>query len=275
MPREANSAAAVGGSGMGADANRGLAARGELVRLIAIGLITGGFSALFGVGGGVVIVPLLILLLAYDPARATATSLAAIVITASFAAGAHAALGNVRWGEALLIGIPAMVGVTVGVAAKQRVSSKALTIAFAIFLAAVAARIAIGGDVSALDDPGGGQFLLIGLLGVAAGVVAGLFGVGGGTVFVPALVLVGLGQLEAEATSLAAIVPVSLLGTWRQSRSEIIAWRDAAIIGGASTPTAVLGAFVADAAPERGLQLGFAGLLLFTAFTLIRRARSA
>ena len=75
---------------MGADANRALAPGDDLIPLIVIGLVAGGFSALFGVGGGVVIVPLLILLLAYDPTRATATSLAAIVITASVAG--HVAL---------------------------------------------------------------------------------------------------------------------------------------------------------------------------------------
>lgn len=246
-----------------------------MIRLVAIGLIAGGFSALFGVGGGVVIVPLLILLLGYAPDRATATSLAAIVITASVAATAHAGLGNVRWGEALLIGVPAMVGVTAGIALKRGISSRALTIGFAVFLVLVAARIAFGGEAAALGDPGGVELVLIGLLGLAAGVVAGLFGVGGGTVFVPALVLIGLGQLEAEATSLAAIVPVSVLGTWRQGRSGLVAWRDAAVIGAASTLTAILGAFVADASPERGLQIGFAGLLLFTAFTLVRRARTS
>lgn len=260
---------------MGADANRGATDGGHVARLVAIGLVAGGFSALFGVGGGVVIVPLLILLLGYAADRATATSLAAIVITASVAATAHAALGNVRWNEAVLIGLPAMAGVTAGVALKGRISSRALTIAFAIFLILVAVRIAFGGEAAALADPGGLDLVLVGLLGFAAGVVAGLFGVGGGTVFVPALVLIGLGQLEAEATSLAAIVPVSILGTWRQGRSGIVAWGDAAVIGGASTVTAILGAFVADAAPERALQVGFAGLLVFTAFTLVRRARSS
>lgn len=257
---------------MGADANRAREGRGHLIRLVVIGLIAGAFSALFGVGGGVVIVPLLILMLAYDPARATATSLAAIVVTASAAAAGHALLDNVRWTEALLIGVPAMVGVTAGIALKARISSRALTLGFAAFLVVVAGRIALGGQARGLEDPGAADFALIALLGITAGVVAGLFGVGGGTVFVPALVFLGLGQLEAEATSLAAIVPVSILGTWRQGRTGMVAWHDAAVIGVASTLTAVLGALVAEAAPERALQLGFAGLLLFTAYTLFRRA---
>jgi uncharacterized protein len=114
------------------------------VRLAAIGLAAGLFSALFGVGGGVVMVPLLIVLLAYDAKVATATSLAAIVFTATVGTATHGGLGNVDWTTALLIGIPAMAGVSLGLAIKARVSSRALTYAFAVLLVAVAALLAVG-----------------------------------------------------------------------------------------------------------------------------------
>lgn len=111
-------------------------------------------------------------------------------------------------------------------------------------------------------------------LGIVAGVLAGLFGVGGGIVFVPALTLVaGLGQLEAEATSLLAIIPVAALGTWRQRRAGTVRWTDALWIGAVSAASAVGGAFLADAAPERALRLGFASLLVATALHLALRAR--
>jgi len=85
--------------------------------------------------------------------------------------------------------------------------------------------------------------VLVILLGVAAGAVAGLFGVGGGIVFVPTLTLVlGLTQLEAEATSLLAIIPVALLGSWRQTRAGQVRWRDATIMGLLSVGTAIAGA---------------------------------
>ena len=113
------------------------------------------------------------------------------------------------------------------------------------------------------------------LLGVAAGVVAGLFGVGGGIIFVPTLTLIlGLSQLEAEATSLLAIIPVALLGSWRQTRSGDVRWRDATIMGLVSVATAVAGALIADVAPERALRVGFAILLVATAVQLILRARA-
>lgn len=118
------------------------------------------------------------------------------------------------------------------------------------------------------------EALLVILLGVAAGAVAGLFGVGGGIIFVPTLTLVlGLGQLDAEATSLLAIIPVAVLGSWRQSRAGTVRWRDAMIIGAVSVGTAVLGALIADVAPERALRIGFAVLLLATAAQLVARTR--
>jgi uncharacterized membrane protein YfcA len=116
----------------------------RVVRLAAIGLVAGLFSTLFGVGGGIIMVPLLIVLLAYDAKAATATSLAAIVFTATFGTIAHGALGNVDWTTALLIGIPAVAGVNIGLAIKARVSSRALTYAFAAVLVAVAVVLAVG-----------------------------------------------------------------------------------------------------------------------------------
>ena len=114
------------------------------------------------------------------------------------------------------------------------------------------------------------------LLGIAAGAAAGLFGLGGGIVFVPTLTIVlGLTQLQAEATSLLAIVPVAVLGSWRQTRAGTVRWRDATTIGLASVVSVVAGALVADAAPERVLRIGFAILLGLTAIQLILRTRAA
>lgn len=120
-------------------------ADGRWVRIALIGVVAGFFSALFGVGGGIIIVPLLLMLLAYDAKIATATSLAAIVIMATVGAGAHAALDNVDYGRAVLIGIPAIIGVQIGLWIKDRISSRILTLAFAALLLVVAIRMVIGG----------------------------------------------------------------------------------------------------------------------------------
>jgi uncharacterized membrane protein YfcA len=109
------------------------------------------------------------------------------------------------------------------------------------------------------------------LVGIGAGLIAGLFGVGGGIMFVPALVLfAGLSQLEAEATSLLAIVPVATMGAWRQHRYGNLRLRAGLLVGGLAVGGSVAGVAIANVVPERGLELGFAALLLFTAVQVVR-----
>jgi len=111
--------------------------------LVAIGLVAGFFSGMFGVGGGIVIVPLLIALQRYAPKRAMATSLAAILFTAAAAAAWHAESGNVAWKEAALVGLPAVGGAVAGAALHQRVGSRSMVLGFSAFLAVVAVRLAL------------------------------------------------------------------------------------------------------------------------------------
>ena len=109
-------------------------------------------------------------------------------------------------------------------------------------------------------------------VGFAAGAVAGMLGVGGGILFVPALVLlVGLTHLEAEATSLLAIVPVALVGAWSQRRYGNLRVRDGIVIGALAVPGALGGVALANVVPERALELGFAGLLVVAAVQLVRK----
>ena len=113
----------------------------RLARLAAIGTLAGAFSALFGVGGGTVIVPLLILWLGYEERVATGTSLAAIVLIALFGAVGHAAFGNVDLAKGLLIAPPAVAGVIAGTALQQRVPERAVSAVFAVLLVASAALL--------------------------------------------------------------------------------------------------------------------------------------
>ena len=144
-------------------------------KLVGIGLVAGAFGALFGVGGGIVIVPLLVFLFAFDQRRASATSLGAILITAVAGAATYGLHGEVKPGAAAIVGLPAVAGVLIGTSAP-------------------AAGTAACAHLRLRDRAGGGRrqaarltIVLVGLLGLAAGVLAGLFGVGGGIVFVPAL----------------------------------------------------------------------------------------
>jgi hypothetical protein len=114
-----------------------------------------------------------------------------------------------------------------------------------------------------------GTIALAVLLGAAAGVLSGFFGVGGGILFVPTLALgLGLTQLEAEATSLAAIIPAVAAGAWRQNEHGNVRWRSAAIIGVASIAGVEAGARVADALSEDVLRRLFALLVLGLAVQL-------
>ena len=112
------------------------------------------------------------------------------------------------------------------------------------------------------------------VLGLLAGVLAGLFGVGGGILFVPTLVLVfGFDQVDAEATSLLAILPVVAAGTWRQQRYGNVRWRAAVIIGTAGIAGVELGVLAAKALPEETLQRLFGLLMLAAAAQLAWRSR--
>jgi uncharacterized membrane protein YfcA len=111
------------------------------------------------------------------------------------------------------------------------------------------------------------------VLGLGAGLLAGMFGVGGGILFVPTLILLGLNQHEAIGTSLLAIVPTVFVGTWRQSRYGNVRWRAAAVLGVVAAITAQGGVVLAEALPASTLRRLFAGLLVLVAAQIAWRAR--
>ncbi|HXE45237.1 MAG TPA: sulfite exporter TauE/SafE family protein [Conexibacter sp.] len=114
------------------------------------------------------------------------------------------------------------------------------------------------------------------LIGVVAGVASGLLGIGGGILFVPALtILLGLHQVQAEATSLLAIVPVALVGSWRQHAYGNLRMHDAGVMGVLSIAGVLAGVALANALPERVLRIGFALLLLNMARQLVRRGMAS
>jgi uncharacterized membrane protein YfcA len=111
----------------------------RLLRLAAIATAAGAFSGLFGVGGGTIIVPLLVLWLGYEHKEATGTSLAAIIVIAALAAAGQAAYGHVDLAKGLVIAVPAVGGVVAGTALQQRISERAVAGAFVALLVASAA----------------------------------------------------------------------------------------------------------------------------------------
>jgi uncharacterized membrane protein YfcA len=109
------------------------------------------------------------------------------------------------------------------------------------------------------------------VVGAFAGLLAGLLGVGGGVLFVPALtVFLGIDQVDAEATSLLAIMPMAIVGAWRQHRYGNVCLRDGGMLGIAAIPGAVAGVAIVNVVPERVVQIAFAGLMLVIAWQMVR-----
>jgi uncharacterized membrane protein YfcA len=117
------------------------------------------------------------------------------------------------------------------------------------------------------------EVIIAAVLGFGGGVIGGVLGVGGGIVFVPALALVlGLSQVEAEATSLLAVIAVGIVGAWRQYGYGNVRPRDGATMGALSLAGVAAGVAVANVLPEHALKLLFAAVMLYFASTLFRRA---
>lgn len=113
------------------------------LQLAAIGTAAGAFSGLFGVGGGTIIVPLLVVWLAYGEREATGTSMAAIIVIAAFAVAFQAAYGNVDVAGAALVGIPAIAGAVAGTALQQRIPERAISVIFAALMLVIAVELVI------------------------------------------------------------------------------------------------------------------------------------
>ena len=118
--------------------------RARTAKLGLVGTAAGFFSGLFGIGGGIVIVPLLILWLGYEEREATGTSLAAIIVIAGAAAAVQGLYGNVHVDDGVLMGVPAVAGVLAGTALQQRLPQRAVSLLFAALLIAVAIHLALG-----------------------------------------------------------------------------------------------------------------------------------
>lgn len=237
---------------------------------LGVGAASGLLSGLFGVGGGTVIVPGLVLLLAVAQHTAHATSLAAILLIAPAALVGFLLDGSVAVGAAVALSAGAVAGAVGGAAVMQRTSAERLRQAFAVFLLLVAIRLIVPAEAAsgleqALDLPR--ALGLVGL-GAAAGVLSAALGVGGGVVMVPALVLLfGFSQHAAQGTSLLVILPTAVMGVVRHQRKELIDWRLALLVGAGGVVTGLIGAQGALALPSALLQRLFA---LFVAAVAVR-----
>lgn len=241
---------------------------------LAVGLAAGFMSGLFGVGGGTVIVPMLVLLLKFDQRLAAGTSLAAIVPTATVGVISYAVSGSVAWIPALLLAGFAVIGAQIGTWLLARLPQNVLRWGFVGFLVIVIVMlfVVIPSRDAALDLTWGTGIGLA-ILGVITGIMAGLLGVGGGVVVVPALIILfGTSDLIAKGTSLLMMIPTAISGTvgnFRRGNVDLLA---AALVGVAACTTTALGALVATHIEPVTANILFAAFLTFIAVQMGMRA---
>jgi uncharacterized protein len=247
---------------------------GFVLTCIGIGLLAGLLSGLFGVGGGTVIVPLLVLILGFDQRLAAGTSLAAIVPTATVGVISYGVHGSVDWVAALLLAVGAVAGAQLGTWLLPRVPLTVLRWAFVGFLIVVIVSLFI--VVPSRDAELALTPLTIGcliLLGVITGTLAGLLGVGGGIIVVPALMLLfGTSDLIAKGTSLLMMIPTAVSGTIGNIRRRNVDLFAAALIGAAACTTTALGAWIATLVDPLTGNVLFAVFLVVIAGQMALRA---
>ncbi|MGV1033699.1 MAG: sulfite exporter TauE/SafE family protein [Microbacteriaceae bacterium] len=246
---------------------------GRAIALLGVGLGAGFLSGLFGVGGGIVIVPLLVVM-GYDIKRSSAISLGAVLLISVAGVISYASFGEVNWLLAAFLAIGSVIGAQLGSRVLGRLPAKIVQLSFAAFLLAVAVSLFIipttrEGAVE-LDWMNGGAAVLLGLM---VGTLAAILGIGGGIIIVPALMLgFGAGDLLARGTAIAMMIPTSISGTIahiRAGRADLVA---SALIGAGAVLTAALGALVARAMnPQLGNTL-FGLFVVFLAGQLVWRA---
>jgi uncharacterized membrane protein YfcA len=243
---------------------------------IAVGLVAGLMSGVFGVGGGVVLVPGLAIVLGLTQHRAHATSLAAIILTATAGAAGFASQGSIDMEAAGFTAGGAVVGALLGAQIMTRISPSRLRLSFAILLIAVSVQLVIGAVPQGDADLPGLAPLWFAVLGVAAGALSSVMGVGGGVILVPALVLLfGYSQQIAEGTSLAIIVPTAVAGSVQHARHGHTDWRTGLVVGSGGIIGALGGSAVAHLVDAAVLQRLFGALLLLVGGQLLIRTLRA
>jgi uncharacterized membrane protein YfcA len=246
----------------------------NLLAIGAVGIAAGFLAGLFGVGGGLLIVPGLVLATGMGQRLAHGTSLAAVVPISIASVVTYAAHGNVDWLAALWLSVGAVAGAVVGTRLLHVLPYRTLVVVFSVVVVASAVRLFIATDADgrgSLSAPGALALVTIGL---AAGVLAGLLGVGGGIIMIPAMILLfGIAPVVAKGTSAAVIVPTAVMGTWRNRARGNADLRAAAIVGGAGIVTAALGGTVADKMSDELSNVLFASLLVVVAARMLWQLR--
>jgi hypothetical protein len=242
----------------------------KLAPIVAVGVVAGFLAGLFGVGGGILIVPGLVLAAGMDQRLAHGTSLAAVLPISLTSLVTYAAHDNVDWTAAVFLSIGAVVGAVIGTKLLHALPHRTLGMLFAAVLVVSAIRLFFSPEADGRGTLTAAVALALVALGLATGILAGLLGVGGGIVMVPAMILLfGIAPVVAKGTSAAVIIPTALMGTWRNRKNGNTDLPAAAIVGVAGIVTAALGATLAEVMSDTLSNVLFATLLLAVAARLL------
>jgi uncharacterized membrane protein YfcA len=243
---------------------------------IVIGLLAGLISGSFGVGGGIVIVPGLVLFLHFEQRLSHGTSLLAIMPIAAAGVIGFGFHGSINLGYALFLGIGSILGAVLGTKLLSSISNVWLARIFSVVLLITALWLFVDNPVNSEElslTPMNAIILIV--LGILIGGIAGLLGVGGGIILVPVLILFfGAAAPIAKGTSLLVALIAGTAGSWRNYRNANVDISAALKIGLAGIPTALIGAQLATVMSDQVSTILFAILLVITAVRLVQTARA-
>ena len=221
--------------------------------------------------------PLLVLVFAVAQKRAQATSLVVVALAALSGAVTYSVGASVVWEAVVFLLAGGLLGTWIGSALMVKARSRWLQLAFSVVMVAVAIRLVVTSlSQASVDIPDLEWTIMIGygVAGLAMGLLSALLGIGGGIIVVPLLVtFFGFSQQLAQGTSLVVMVPIALLGAWRQTRSGFTQWAQGLRVGGAAAVGSVAGASIALVLASQVLQIGFAVVLVGAAAQMAWKAR--
>jgi len=246
----------------------------SLTTIVLVGLAAGLLSGMFGVGGGILIVPGLVLVAKMDQRIAHGTSLAAVLPISASSLLSYWAHDHVDWHVAACLAAGALLGAVIGTRLLHVLPHRTLALVFSGILVLTAVRLFLPISSSARDVLTIGTIAALIAIGIATGILAGLLGVGGGVIMVPAMMmLLQLPAAVAKGTSVAVIIPTSIMGTLRNRSKKNVDLRAAAILGFGGILSAVVGGWISARMSDTLSNVLFATLLLVVAVRLLLQIR--
>jgi len=247
----------------------------KISTVILVGLAAGLLSGMFGVGGGILIVPGLVLIAKMDQRIAHGTSLAAVLPISLASLASYWSQDKVDWSVGFWLALGAIVGALLGTKLLHVLPHRTLALGFAGLLIVTAIRLFLPLTAGERDPLELATVIGLVVIGIATGILAGLLGVGGGVVMVPAMMmLLTMPSAFAKGTSVAVIIPTALMGTWRNRTKTNVDLRAAVICGVGGIPAAVVGGWISAQMSDTVSNVLFASLLIVVAVRLLLQVRT-